>query len=790
MKITNCYTSCNSNQTPTIAHWGRNNLICYGACNSVIIYDPDYGSGGKIIDTLVGHSKRVNSVKWLGGRNVSFETELLSASADSIVCVWSSNGKVYSKVSLVGHSSNVNIVDGLYKENNSTVVVSISMDCCIKIWWRRNATDKFICSQTVNLGYNISVGIKLSFLPDTDEILLACALDNSKIQLYVETSDADFKMESSCQLAGHEDWVRGLDFTVDGADLLLASSSQDNFIRLWRISSQLVSKVHFETTEKAQIKSRSKIFNVHLESILTGHEGWVYSVNWNPKSLQLLSSSIDKSMIIWELDTGSDVWQEKLRVGEVGGNTLGFYGGVFSPKGDKILAHSYRGAFHIWRDSNQSEGWIPCVTVGGHFSEVVDCAWEPKGEFLISVGSDQTTRIHGPWRKGDEEVTWHEIARPQIHGYDMTSVAVLSRYKFASSAEEKIIRTFDAPTNFAENFHRICGINEDEELDSLIKSECMRPKGASVPSLGLSNKAVHTEDNIELTIPLDKKNPYPEESHFTATDLIEPPTEETLMQNTLWPETMKLYGHGYEVFCLAASPDGKYLASACKSTQPQHAAILLWNTSNWKLITKLMSHSLTVVQLQFSPNSQHLLSVSRDRRWSIFSKNEDCEFTLAATTDKKTAIHSRIIWTCSWSHDSKYFATGARDGKVIIWTINRGKEKTSVLGEWENSGKPLEFKNESVTAVSFAPTLVSEKYLIAIGFETGIIHLFGWCQQEWNKILILSDSMAHHLTVKKLVFRPVLGRTGYKNCDDNVLQLASCSSDTCVKIFNIYIDKV
>ena len=34
------YVSCNCNQTPTAAHWGQNNLVCYAACNSVLIYDP------------------------------------------------------------------------------------------------------------------------------------------------------------------------------------------------------------------------------------------------------------------------------------------------------------------------------------------------------------------------------------------------------------------------------------------------------------------------------------------------------------------------------------------------------------------------------------------------------------------------------------------------------------------------------------------------------------------------------------------------------------------------------
>ncbi|KAG5896915.1 hypothetical protein JTB14_028143 [Gonioctena quinquepunctata] len=754
-----------------------------------MVYDPDYGSGGKIIDTVVGHSKRVNSVKWLCGGNISYETEFISGSTDGIICVWTLDENRYTNVVLEGHKSNVNIVDGLYKENDkgSTVVVSISMDSSIKIWFRGNPADSFLCMQTINLGYNIGVGAKLSIIPRSREVLLACALDNSKIQIFTEKADTNFELQPSCILTGHEDWVRGLDFTEDGEDLLLASGSQDAFIRLWRISSKPRPEIHFETTVKTQIKTTSEIYNVYLESILTGHEGWIYSVNWNPKSLQLLSASIDKSMIVWEFDISSGLWLEKMRVGEVGGNTLGFYGGIFSPNGDKILAHNYHGAFHIWKDTHQ--GWVPCVTLGGHFSEVVDCAWEPNGEYLITVSADQTTRIHGPWKNGNKEVTWHEIARPQVHGYDMSSIAVLSRYKFASAAEEKIVRIFEAPRNFVENFSRICRIEGDAGGDSISNTTRIGPKGASVPSLGLSNKAVYADDNIDQAVSYDKKNPYPEESHFTAIELIEPPTEETLMQNTLWPETQKLYGHGYEVYSLAASPDGKYLASACKSTKPEHAAVLLWDTSRWRQIKKLTSHTLTVVQLQFSPDSMHLLSVSRDRRWSLFSKNND-EFVLAGTTDKKNAAHSRIIWTCSWSHDSKYFGTGARDGKVVIWSINEEKDVPTSLGKCGIASKPLELKNESVTAVSFAPCLVHGKYFVAIGFETGLINLFSWCPNGWENILVLSKSEAHHLTVRRLAFRPVLGTAGNHNREENILQLASCSSDYCVKIFNIHIDEI
>lgn len=58
--------------------------------------------------------------------------------------------------------------------------------------------------------------------------------------------------------------------------------------------------------------------------------------------------------------------------------------------------------------------------------------------------------------------------------------------------------------------------------------------------------------------------------------LLEPPTEEDLVQNTLWPEIQKLYGHVYEVYCLASSSNNKWLASAAKATSLELASIIIW----------------------------------------------------------------------------------------------------------------------------------------------------------------------------------------------------------------------
>jgi WD40 repeat protein len=148
-------------------------------------------------------------------------------------------------------------------------------------------------------------------------------------------------------------------------------------------------------------------------------------------------------------------------------------------------------------------------------------------------------------------------------------------------------------------------------------------------------------------------------------------TEEFLMNRTRWPERNKMYGHAYELNCIAVTKKGDYIVTAAKSKKKKYSNIFVWAIDSLNPICQLPAHEFTVHQIEFSPDDQYFLCVSRDRQFSVFQRNDDEKEPFKLVQIQKQA-HKRILWTCSWAHNSKYFATGSR-------------EKTHSLKFWDHS---------------------------------------------------------------------------------------------------------
>ncbi|OAD68764.1 hypothetical protein PHYBLDRAFT_117063 [Phycomyces blakesleeanus NRRL 1555(-)] len=745
-KVSTEFIAIGANRTAHTASWGLDGLVAFGANKLIALYNPLDPTSRGITETLQGHKQRVICVEFIERGNLS-SVALVSGSADNTAKIWKKNslGQWINSATLTGHTGAVETVacmKGHCIMGDTDLLATGSADGTIRIWERRILDDSNVtCLQVIDCGNKYPLALALAYLPGTTVPILASGNTDKVISIYIYQHGVScFKRAHTLQ--GHDNWVRSLAFaTYTGTDanineeathtlrtgnLMLASASQDKYIRLWKIAPEAhLVDVDVPGSERylffyqnnmrsndTEIFYSKKQYSLMFEALLMGHDDWVYSVNWERprysgntfiQPLRLISASSDKSLMIWSPDTASGVWVNEVRMGDMGGNSyLGFCGALFSPDGKHVVSHGANGSFHMWRDistKDEENRWAPEVSISGHFKPVESVAWDPHSRYLLSASLDQSTRLYAPWcrsTEGKKVVTWHEMGRPQVHGYDLKCIAFVNDWQFVSGADEKVLRVFDAPKSCVESLAVLTG-------EKGLTSEESRPIGANLPALGLSNKAVF-EGDIETMVNSEENHATLQsyaQSSSTPTSLLEtmvhPPFEEHLLQHTLWPEIEKLYGHGYEIICTEATHDGKYVASACKAATPEHAVVRLFDTSNWKEVkTKINAHSLTVTRVRFSHNDRWLLTVSRDRVWSISERvegNQDVAYRLTS----KNQAHARIIWDCAWSHDDKFFVTGSRDKTVKFWEQKDGTQWTCVAT----------IKcTEPITALDAAPILV------------------------------------------------------------------------------------
>ncbi|KAJ6614307.1 WD40-repeat-containing domain protein [Mycena sp. CBHHK59/15] len=757
------YISASTNRHPHAADVSETSLVAF------------------VFETLPAHEGLVTCVRFLA-------KDLLATADDKgVLRCWRQIGSqacCLHWISMAKAEAHQQAISALCVHHES--LATGASDGCVKIWtlslgtgmydlqrnWffnnKGNDIDELKHVQSLSLQGKYPLALAIATLPHSKVEILAIAGTDRNVQIWTRSGDSFVR---SAVLSGHEDWVRSLAFRApltSEEPLTLASGSQDATIRLWKIEvftkqgnssvntratnglsdddlldafeaslgelagaeeggRQISLKRHILTVKSDQASSLQ--FSITFDALLIGHEAGITSLSWRPTETPtsiptLLSTSTDSSLILWSptailssTEEGStSIWISRQRFGDVGGQRLGgFVGGLWAKKGDEALAWGWSGGGDGGVHGDETWGEIGAIT--GHSGPVKSFGWSPNGEL------DQTTRIHGPLPGPDGSVSWHELSRPQVHGYDVLGVAFLGPLKFVSIADEKVARVFEAPRGF---------------VDLIEKLEHNRPVAASVPPLGLSNKAVNNG---------------------------EAPFEGELAATTLWPEIEKVFGHGYESMSLTVSNSRRLMATACKASTVEHAVVRVYDTDKWQPVGEPLSgHSLTVTRIAFSPDDRMVLSVSRDRSWRLYEVQESGAYSPIAA-DKS---HARIIWDCAWAAEGDIFATASRDKTVKIW--ERGPEQKWRVVEVIKT-------KEAATAVDFSPLdslnqrVTFARYL-AIGMETGAILVYsnvGVTTSHWRLEHTFDFNSAHVSHVHRLSWRPT--------SRDVPKELASCSED-------------
>jgi WD40 repeat protein len=121
---------------------------------------------------------------------------------------------------------------------------------------------------------------------------------------------------------------------------------------------------------------------------------------------------------------------------------------------------------------------------------------------------------------------------------------------------------------------------------------------------------------------------------------------------------------------VAYSRDGRWLAVGGKNGKT-----VLWDTSTWTQSRSFPEHPAAVLQLQFSPDGEQLLSAgeSEARVWDVATGAERQRFDIRGTRSRSQIDPEGNLRKVAFSGDGRRLATAFSDGPVRIWDVETGQ---------------------------------------------------------------------------------------------------------------------
>jgi WD40 repeat protein/tetratricopeptide (TPR) repeat protein len=507
---------------------------------------------------------------------------------------------------------------------------------------------------------------------------LASASSDGTVRVW----DADTGKELLPPLRGHADGVVSVAFSPDGR--LLASGSWDNTVKLWDAAtgkelrtlkgpSDYLNHIAF-SPDSRQIAGASDDTTVRVWDVATvqerlalrGHRAGVVAVAFSPDGTRLASGGLDRTARVWDAASGTELYS-------VGGDGGWVWGVAFSPDGRRLAAGG--GPNHEVRVYDAVTGKEESV-LRGHTDLVTDMAFGPDGLHLASASSDGTVRV---WdvRKAVERFTFkgHTAA---VRGVTWSP----DGKRLASASNDETIRVWQLAAGMGALEYGSTDMGYDLAF-SPDGGRLFTPVGSAIDALDLKTRAKST--------------------------VVEAP--------------------GADILGVAASPDGRWLAGACRDGK-----VRVWDAATGKEARALAAHADATTSVTFSPGgrwlaaaggrwdeAKHRVRGDDIKVWDVgtweerltlpgpreggirvaFSPDETrLAFAAAGYAERLTPApdelkvwdlptgreafrlrgHGDHVCAVAFSPDRKYIATGSADRTVRLWDAGTGQPVRTLAG--------------------------------------------------------------------------------------------------------------
>ena len=417
------------------------------------------------------------------------------------------------------------------------------------------------------------------------------------------------------------------------------------------------------------------VFNV-------GHASFIKSVCYSPDGKYIASGSDDKTVKIWEVETGREL--RTLR-----GHSYDVNSVCYSPDG-KYTASSSWDSIKLWEVATGE-----CIkTLSGNGGAYSLC-YSPDGRYVASGSWDKTIKL---WDVASGEC----IKAFAGHTDRINSVCYSPNGKYiVSGSEDKTIKLWEVATG--ECIKTLAGHTDR------INSVCYSPDGKYIVS-GSEDKTIKLWDMArgECIKTL--------EGHTNRVSTVAYSPDGKYLASSSWDKTIKLWeaatgkciktlnGHTDIVRSVSYSPDGVYLASAAWDKK-----IKLWEVATGECIKTLEGHTDGVYAVCYSFDGRYLASSARGFEAKIWKVGiGECVKTLEGSIlsyspDGKYFVHSYInsmeiwktpslepvkklgwdvsnVYAVACSPDGRYLSSGDMYGNIKLWDVTSSECIKTLIG--------------------------------------------------------------------------------------------------------------